>query len=320
MSPSRRRHLKGLLRASAYLSVLGLVAGVFSIRAARAEVAERSVVFGRQMAELSKATNQDLNQITIDGQSMWVGSSTTKDSAKNVLDRYEGYCQTNAAQPGASWRELADKTDAAKAESSILKTGILRGGTATEGTILCFTHTNQSKPTLKESLSTLAQTGDLGALGSVRYVYAHEEGTSTIVLTAWTDEKFDILKLTPAEGKDVTGDELPEIPRPPETDRVLATRIERTPFGINAYRGKGSPASVVAFYDDAMQKKGWFALDPEIEDEDGERGKQAHQTTARLYEKDGVVLTVASRIDEGATFTHLGLAGVSAALEARKKP
>ena len=101
---------------------------------------------------------------------------------------------------------------------------------------------------------------------------------------------------------------------------MLATRVEGTPFGINAYRGKAEPATVIAFYDDAMTKKGWFALDPEIEDEGGESGKQAHQTTGRLYEKDGVVLTIASRIDEGATFTHLGLAGVSAKLDGLKRP
>ena len=143
---------------------------------------------GRQMVELAQATDHDLNQITIDGQTMWLGSSSTKDSAKKVLDRYEAYCQKNAAQPGSSWRELADKTEDTAVDHGLMKTGILRGGSATEGTILCFARTNQSKPTLKEALSSLAKTGDLGALGSVRYVYAHETDRGTVVLTAWTDE------------------------------------------------------------------------------------------------------------------------------------
>ena len=311
MKDAKKKHVKGLLRASAYFAALGVGAGVFSVRAARGEVAERSMAIGRQMEKLAEATDHDLNQITIDGQSMWVGSSASKDSPKNILDRYEAYCTENAAQPGASWRDLADKTEAATT-IPLLRTGVLRGGDDKEGSVLCFTHTNESKPTIKEALYSLAKTGDLGALGSVRYVYAHRtERGNTVVLTAWTDERFDLLALTPTEGKDVPGAELPEIPRPPNADRILATRVEGTPFGINAYRGKGAPGAVVAFYDDAMQKKGWFALDPELAEKDDESVKP-HETTARLYEKDGVVLTIASRLDDGATFTHLGLAGVPA--------
>jgi hypothetical protein len=301
----QRRHLKGLVRAGAYLVALGLVFGVLQVRAARAEVEDRTVQLGRQMVDLAKSTDDDIHRIMMNGQAMFVGSSVSKDAPKNILDRYETYCDKNAAQPGAAWRDLAGKLDA-EVEKRFIRTGVLRGGDDKEGTVVCFTKNPASKPTLGEAVKAFGETGNLGALGSMRYVYAKKtERGQTLVLTAWTDDSFSIFDLVPAEGRDVKGEDLDGIPRPPRTDRVLSTRVEGTPFGINAYRGKDAPSAVIGFYDKAMFDRGWRAIDPELPPD-------GHDSIARLYERDGVVLTLGARVDEGATFSYLGLAGVTA--------
>jgi hypothetical protein len=313
-SPKRLKHVKGLLRAGAYVAGLSVLCTAIQIRSAKAEVQDRTLELGRQMITLAQATQHDVNRVLLNGQTMWIGSSLTEDSPKNVLDRYEAHCTANAAQTANEWRDLANKADA-PVEKKFLKTGVLRGGNEKEGTITCFTKTGASKPSLTDAVKAFAETGDLGALGAARYVYVRPGSSEgkTVVLTAWTDDKFNILDLMGEEGKDVPGAEFPEIPRVPDSTRVLSARLEGTPFGMNVYRNKEDPKKVAKYFDDALVLQGWTALDPEIEKKEGsEDGPQV----GRLYERDNVVLTFASKADpkEGTTFTALGLAGVTSAL------
>jgi hypothetical protein len=310
LSPEKRRHLRGCLRVMAYFAVIGTVTGAVQVRQARAEVKSKSIELGRQMMQLAHATDHDVNKVVWNGQAMYVASSLSKDTPKAVLDRYEGHCASNAAQPAAGWRELAGKE--AK-DKPFFQAGMLRAGDDSEGTILCFAKGAQSKGTVKEAVTAFAETGELGALGSMRYVYVRptDQG-NTLVLTAWTDDKFSVKELVAEDDKDSLGEDFPQIPRAPDQHRMISTKLEGTPFGLNVYEGKDSPEKVAAFYDEQMPKLGWFGIDPELDQIEKEEG--ALSTVARLYEKDGVVLTVVMRPQKetGLTTTGLGLAGVGA--------
>jgi hypothetical protein len=306
------------LRAGGYVAVLSLGLGAFQLRAAHAEVKNRTVELGRQMFQLANASHQDVNKLNMNGQVMWLGSSIAKDSVSSVLDRYEGECRKNSAQSTESWRELAQKIDestAKKEETPLMATGVMRAGDSAEGTVLCFTKGEHSKPTVGEAFRSFADTGELGALGNLRYVYVKQSDHGrTVVLTAWTDERFNLRDLVPADGREAKGSDFGEIPRPPTSNRLLSAQVEGTPFGVNVYRSKQGPANVVGFYDDEMAKRGWMAIDPELDRQMAKRG-QENKTGAigRLYEKNGVVLTLAANLDEGDTITALGLAGVVSA-------
>ncbi|MBX3189247.1 MAG: hypothetical protein KF819_19645 [Labilithrix sp.] len=310
-SPKKLKHVKGLLRAGAYIAGLSLVITGIQIRSARAEVKDRTVELGRQMITLAEATQHDVNKVVLNGQTMWVGSSLSDDTAKKILDRYEAYCGKNGAHSSAEWRALANDNKAA-ADKPFLSTGILRGGDDREGTVTCFTKTDASKPSVAEAVKAFAETGDLGALGAARYVYVKSTDSGrSVVLTAWTDDKFNILDLVGEEGKDVAGAEFSEIPRVPSSQRVFSARLEGTPFGMNVYRSKESPSAVAKYFDTELQVAGWAAIDVGMEKREGsEEGPQV----GRVYEKDNVVLTLASKADpkDGTTFTALGLAGVGA--------
>jgi|CXWL01.1.fsa_nt_gi hypothetical protein len=314
-APKKREHIRGLLRAGAYFVAMGLVFGGLHIRSARAEVKDRTLELGRQMAQLASAKQHDVNKLSVNGQLIWMGSSLSDDTPSRILDRYQSTCEKDAAQPANAWRDLAQKTDG-PADTRILSPGVLRAGDDREGSVVCFTKTDISKPTIAGAVKAFAETGNLGALGAARYAYAKKtDKGNTLVLTAWTDDTFNLLDLMAADGKDAPGADFPGIPRVPNATRGLSARLDETPFGVNIYRGKDDPKSVVAFYDDELGKAGWVALDPELE-----KGAAA-PLAARLYEKDGVVLTVASRRDaDAATLTALGLAGALAANEADRTP
>lgn len=309
-----RKKRRGLLRAAAYLIALSGVFSLIQIRQARADVGDRTVEIGRQMLTLANASQHDVNKLKLNGQSVFMGSSLAKDSVTDVLDRYNKLCEQSRAQPADEWRALAEKSGTAEVKSGVVgSAGIVRGGDSDEGAVLCFTKTSTSKPTFTEAIKTFAATGELGALGGVRYVYAHKSPKgNTVVLTAWTDEQFNVNAFMGDETKDCLGDDFQGLPRPPASIRVMSGRVEDTPFGVNVYRSKTAPLELAKIYDEAMIKDGWMALDPELESMDPDN---RHHPVGRLYEKDGVVLTVASHIEPDATFTSMGVAGVTGRLD-----
>ena len=310
-SPKSIKHVKGLLRAGAYVVGLGVVVLAFQIRTARAEITDRTLQLGRQMLTLANAAEHDVNKVVMNGQNMFIGNSLSHDPANVVLDRYQSYCEANAAQPAEMWRELVNKPGAST-DKKWLSTGVMRGGDRREGVVVCFTKTPKSKQSLGAAAKEFAETGDLGSLGAARYVYAKttEQG-NTHVLTAWTDDTFSIFDLVGDETKDVKGVDFGgEIPRLPDSRRAFSARLDESPFGVNVYQNKETPEKNAQFYDDQMQLQGWTAVDPELSKvEPGTKG------IGRVYEKDNVVLTFAtvptSEDPKDGTITVLGLAGVN---------
>lgn len=310
-SRNNMKHVKGLVRAGAYVLCVTAVFGLVRVRSARAEMADRTVVLGREMLTLAKASTHEVNRVVINGQPMWIGNSISHDSGKNILDRYQAYCESNVAQSADDWRAIANSPEKAP-DSKLSVTGAMRGGSDSEGSVVCFTKTSKSKPSLVEAMKAFEETGDLGALGAARYTYVKTtEKGNTHVLTAWTDDTFNISQLVGDETKDVPGMDFGgDIPRVPDSRRAFSARLDESPFGVNVYHGKESPTKTVGFYDGVMQRAGWAAIDPELEKRD-EGGK----AVARLYEKNNIVLTVASSPlsadpKEG-SLTVLGLAGAS---------
>ncbi|MBS2014642.1 MAG: hypothetical protein JST00_17270 [Deltaproteobacteria bacterium] len=310
-SPQKIKHLKGLVRAGVYLGALGLVFGAIQVRSARAEVKNKTLEMGRQMRELANATVHDVNRITLNGQAMFLGSSAAEGTVSSVLDRYHGYCQKNLAQPAESWRKLAESKEGPPPEDTLLGGGVLRTDAGDEGTVVCFTKSANSKPTTAEAFKTFGETGELGAIGGLRYVYAYksQKGT-TVVLTAWTDDKFNLVQMVPEDGKDAAGADFTGLPRPDGTQRVLSAVVEGTPFGVNLYRGGSSPEKVMESLDGQMHERGWFTFDTELQKRP-EFESEKNKPLAHVYEKDGMVLTVTSHRDDQGVLTAFGLAGVT---------
>jgi hypothetical protein len=314
-SPERVKHRQGLIRVFGYATAVGLVCAAFSIRAARAEITDQSLIVGRQMIELSKSSKNDIAKVILNGQTMFFANSYSDDDSSKVLERFAEHCEKNAAQSPETWRELAEKTaklDAAASGSgqAIASTGgMLRGGTNEEGTILCFVRSESSKPTFSEAMASFQQTGELSALGMLRYVYVKksQKGGSHI-LAAWTLEKFNVKEMMPDEDQDVPGEDFSELPRPDGSVRTFAARLDGAPFGVNIYESTSAPEKVALSYDAMLTKQGWFAID--IESEPKRSDPSLKGVTGRVYQKDGVLLTMVSRVERNKTITGLGVAGV----------
>lgn len=331
-SPEKTKHLRGLVRVAGYFTCATLVCGVISIRHARAEYADQSLVFGRQMLDLAKASNHDVTKVIFNGQPVHVGSSVSDDGPDKVLERYEEYCKANRAQtddfaslgkdyskPGKNGiagpitnplpdLKAATDGDAKKAQQEQLaKVGYVRSaGRDGEGSVVCFAKGPKTKNTTAEAFQSFMTTGELGAFGELRYAYTSKAPSGkTLVLTVWTDSQFNMRQMIGEEGKDAPGEDFAEVPRVPNAFRVMSAKAADAPYGVNVYRTKDSPQKTFEYYDAEMKKLGWFMYDPEMTVEE-------HKGLGRSYMKNGVVVTLGTSAQDDGNYVALGLSGVAA--------
>lgn len=318
----RSEHKRGLVRVIGFFTVVGVVCAGFSLRTAKAEVENRTVIIGRQMTALAdsaeKSGKTEVSKIVLNGQPLFMASTTTDDDVPAVLARYHKYCEDNRAHATDVWKQLAEvnakehKVDESSPGAKMAESGgTLRGGDNNEGTVLCFVKAPDAKPTLKEGLQALAETGELGAVGMVRYAYAKKTSRGkTHVLSAWTTEKFSVKEFAPEGDRDVPGYDFAKIPRPEESVRLFSIHMEGAPYGVNVYQSKAqTPQQTIEMFDRKLVGEGWFSLD--IESKPKRETEALKGAVGRLYEKDGAVLTVVSKVSEGQTLTSLGMAGLT---------
>jgi hypothetical protein len=270
-----------------------------SLRHAKAEFERQSLDLGRQLSDLAKANKTDTTTIVFNGQKMLLGSSATDAPVNEVLNRYEAYCRDKSS---AMFR---DDANAPKEGAEIAKSGVIRANGIDEGSVICFVQGSESRPTRKEALDAFIKSGNLGAIGELRYAYVKKSETGrALVLTAWTDSTFNLLAIAPrTPDTDVVGEDFSNVPRLGGTVRTMSARAEGTPYAVNVYRTKESPEKVAAFYDKEMQDKGWYMFDPE-------RNDKMLGKLGRGYIKDGVVVTMNTLVEKDGTFFLLGISGV----------
>jgi hypothetical protein len=148
-------------------------------------------------------------------------------------------------------------------------------------------------------LSRFLDTGDLGHLGDVRYVFAERNAEGlTHVVTAWTQGSFNLYSLFPAEG-DAPGSDLEDVPRPKRSVRLLTAGAEGVPYSARIYEAPGHPKGILATYDLRMIARGWKPV--LIDDKD-------HR---RVYGRDGRHVYVLPKPDRGRTLVTLLEMGAS---------
>jgi hypothetical protein len=308
-----RKQRGGWLRVIGYCAALTVFSGAYQLKHARAEVADQSLIVGRRMLSVVDTKSADITKVSLNGETIFVGSSLTDESLPTVLSRYAEHCEANSAQSPEEWKKLAspDSKNAVPVPGD--GATVTRGGDGSEeGTIVCFTRSAGSKASVKDALTNFAQTGELGALGGLRYVYAKKTARGgTHILSAWTLDSFNVKKLAPEGNEDVRGSDFAQLPlaRPDGSQRILSARIEGQPYGINVYESDQEPAAVASAFDEKLIKEGWIAIDVELAKHSPDAPKNA---VGHIYEKDGMILSLSSHPEKKKTVTALGLSGTDA--------
>lgn len=298
--PKREARWRKVARLGVYVTAVTLGLGLVAARSVYGDVKSTALSMGHELGQLGDVGTK--RPLRINGQPIFVGSSIEDLSVKEVLDRTEARCKAASAGMVNDLEKLSEtlQQKVASEVGASRAAGILREDRGESGVVACLIRDDGEAAggiaDVSARLGTLVKTGDLGALGRLRYVFAEKSRKGrTHVVAAWTDGPFNLYALMPPAGQDAPGSDSSRAPRPPRAQRILSADVEGVPYAVRIYDSAATPAEIVKAYDDEMLKQGW---EPAF----GVPGEGPDQ---RAYTKPGADLMVITSRDNARTLVSL---------------
>jgi hypothetical protein len=179
--------------------------------------------------------------------------------------------------------------------------GVVRDERADAGHLACLAQPGRrALGAFLGRVTDFTASGDLSALGDVRYATAHTlENGKTHVFAVWSEGEFRLDSLFPASG-DAPGSDLPDIPRPPSATRPLCVTALGRGFSLRLYDSAHPREDLLAFYERELPVQGWEPLPSMLE---GQRLRDG--TYVRAFTRNGQAVAI------GVGATRDGKTGVS---------
>jgi hypothetical protein len=266
-APSRGWRLKKIGRLFAFCFVASVIGAGLSLRSVHADAEDAAMGLGQ---ELGKLGDTGKRVIRLNEQSMHVFSVSEDVGVDALLDRVETACRDGSPaggvfdglSPAARQHLPMDPADARAA-------GVLRKDEGDSGVVACLIKEEGAQsPGNSEMISRMQQfmrSGDLSAIGKLRYVYARETAPGrSHVVTAWTDGTFDVSALMPKNGADTPGADSAFLPRPASAVRLLTADVQGVPYALRLYDAAGAPPEVLASYEASLLDSGWASVPSEL--------------------------------------------------------
>lgn len=263
--PAKREwRIKKLLRLLAFGSAASLCLGLFAARSVYGDAKSSAMSLGHELGKMGDVGTK--RPLRLNGESIYVGSTTEDMPLGEVLDRMEATCRENSAGMPAELETLSESLRKKLPEQAkgARGQGIIREDRPGSGMVACFAREEGQQADglggIVSRIAGLVETGDLQKLGRLRYVFAETTRSGkTHIVAAWTDGPFNIYKLVPDQG-DAPGSDAPNAPRPPRSVRLLSADVEGVPYGVRMYESEAAPAEVIGVYDAEMKARGWEAV------------------------------------------------------------
>lgn len=266
-------HLKTVgawMRLSCFLAVASAAATTAALRAARGRSLELAESVGAQLMRFAGAERQDEpRQLVVNGMILHVSSGAAERSVGEVLDHFERTCRRRVSDGFVSAASLAGVSGpAVPAASSPEGRGaawvpVERQEDAERGLVACLDPMGRelSPAAVLGALERFLETGDLAAVGELRLVFARRGESRTAFLAIWTEGPTALLDAFPATG-DAPGRDVPGVPRPPRSRRILSAYEAETDPELAIYESDATAEATAEHYRDAMKALG-YALDAE---------------------------------------------------------
>lgn len=261
------------------------------VRAARATVYERLMQVGDQMAAFldDADTTSKPRTVLLNGEKVHAATGVTQQTVADVIKFYgERYGQGDAGMM-AAMEQMVGQPGAPKELKAAVESGIPYnvthvsgdgGGDKGLGAFVDLGRKEASPEEMAKRLAKLADTGQLSAFAKFYYVYARRQGDQTRFFLMWTDQAFNVNRLTGDEGGDVGGRDFKDVPRYPGATRSFHAEEPAKGYSMAAYECPGDPAAVEAFYRARMVDAGW-QIDPHFARAAAEASKRAGDGIAR---------------------------------------
>jgi hypothetical protein len=271
-----RRKLFGTLRVVAYGTVVAAGLGALTIRSAVADAEDQTLKMGRQLADVADLLN-GATEFRLNDQPIFFSTSTTNESVKSVLDRFEAHCNKSNAFSVLDWNSLVTATGKdLSLQSASGHFGVIRkeDDAVGDGMVMCFTGDNGPKNFIT-ALRSFEASGDLHDLGDARYVHIqHRAKGPNLIQTMWTEGSFNIRTLIGTPGQDSVGSDYATLPRPIQSIRRFTAEAVHTPYSARIYESKAPLAAVLDDYKSKMERDGWVAVkSPYVHFDEGKDGR-----------------------------------------------
>jgi len=260
--PRGQWRIAKLARLAAYCTAVSLGIGLVAARSVYGDVKSTAFSMGKELGQLGDVGTK--RPLRINGEPIFIASTTEDVSVKRVLDDTETRCKLGSAGMVSELEHLSDtvKQQLPANVGGSRAAGILREDRGDSGVVACLIREEGESAggvaDVSARLATMMKTGDLSAIGRLRYVFAEKTSTGrTHVVAAWTDGPFNLYALLPAAGKDAPGTDPQHAPRPPRAQRILSADVEGMPYAVRIYDTAATPAEVVGVYDAEMRRRGW---------------------------------------------------------------
>ena len=269
-----------IVRLSTFSFVVGLAVTLLIARSVYGSAAESVYELNREWSRKAATLDKQSYRVNLNGQSLMTSSHMSDEGVHAVLQAADDECR---AHTGGLDGDIAKLPGAAMAKLTSFVFGVVHREWKNRGFVACFERDgNRGLEGLVNDLGEVAKTGDVGKLGTFRYVSVDRgpNATKTHVLRQWTEGTLNIKSMFPAEG-DAPGSDLAEVARPEGSRRVLDASVDGSHFGVRVYEAPGGPEAVLASYDRELAAKGWKKVD--LSEQDAKTMRVFDQAGANLF-------------------------------------
>jgi hypothetical protein len=250
-----------LFRLATFCTVVLTVLLVIGATRARGDVGEKMIALGRELMPLADLIH-GAQRASVNGQTLYIATTTTDESLPEVLDRYEAHCREHtggfteefAAVPPRVQDEIAKRAPAAWSQ----RLGIVREQKGAEGMVVCIAQPEgDGIRGFARRVTQFLDDGELSHLGNMRYAYVQRmESGRTHVLTTFTEGSFNIYRVVGSD--DVRSrEELAGVPLPADAVTAMTFRIEGMPYAVQSFATAETPDQVAAYYQRELPLRGW---------------------------------------------------------------
>lgn len=239
------------------------IAGLFA-QGARAEMDETFLRLGSDLTRLRGVTSEGTREVQLNGARISFSAHSVEMPLGKVLDHYEEICQATNAVMFDALGDLVHGpvVHAATALGAIATSSVRR---ADRGYVACADFGSSSE-TIVDRIFGLSLANEWGEVGRLRYVYAqrgrNRGHAKTFVFAMWTSSGAFLHRLVPSGARDAEGRDVPGIPRPRDTRRILSAWEVGGPSGIFTYVTKAHSArEIESFYRVFFDSQGWKILE-----------------------------------------------------------
>ena len=288
--PRARRVGRRIGQVLLVLLFVGVLGGGWAYHRARAQLSESFFGVGEQMMQYTDARRQDApRDLVLNGQVIRFSSGSASDDPEVVLDAFAARC---ASVDGQMLQQLeavaADHPDDTRQPPT--SSPVMREWNGQNGYVACLDLGPESVPVteIAERIRRFGQTGDVAAIGDMRYVFVERGSvdgeTRTHFVALWTQGTFNVRAMFPESG-DAPGRDVPDVTRPPDSRRMLSGYERGEPYGLTVYASRDGEAILENHFRHTLRVQGWSLVE-------GPDGRPSDGPVVLVAEKGRRMVTV----------------------------